>query len=646
MQNSDQGPFLPTYEGVYVQDTQDALLLVQAVINGKLRPVNRRPQDSEREEVIRSGNVFVFQEEQGMGIKRWTDGVAWSPSRILGDFLIYREKKPGSRSERQAYRRNSTDASMTGTDHSKYGGAVMKRPLVSHRTSPYGLPQQQGPQYFGFSHQQTPLSPFGSKPNSDYRLYGSLTNSDEYKEHGLIKKTMSVQYERVNYRLVSYYFPEDVEQERLIIPTHDPSLSDIQISPELAETKHIRTNITFNHSPYSDVYHPSLVSNPGYSQSGMGLVNQQGSPVNLGMQSRINTSVLGVMQARQSLDLETVAHPHNNATEPYGYRGSNYAYPSNLPRYADKSIPTGHTSIKTGMNPHSPSKHYPVSPGWSSRQHTSLDQELVDPSSDPNSANVFLDSHMYYGNEPEEDINNSLSGSNFLPRMIPQNQRHYSYQAFKTHSNAPTLVLDNSLKSPESPSDSKSGVQVPIPTEPNSAIGTSINTSVEFNSPENYDPLGKEFNHDNSSYEAINAHNRNESVHFLDHVGKNQVPIHKSQQKSPREVDTKTKDDSTDIFPELNSTDDLDDRIGYSNGIPARIITQHNDEYTQELSIDTAMFGMHNEAPSNLYLLKSDHDQTIDMNDVAPRGGVNPLSREYYASRTNPLSSNFDNTGF
>ncbi|CAO3597762.1 unnamed protein product [Absidia cylindrospora] len=26
-----------------------------------------------------------------IGIKRWTDGLVWSPSRIFGNFLIYRE---------------------------------------------------------------------------------------------------------------------------------------------------------------------------------------------------------------------------------------------------------------------------------------------------------------------------------------------------------------------------------------------------------------------------------------------------------------------------------------------------------------------------------------------------------------------------
>ena len=75
-------------------DTHDALLLFQAAIDDIIYKVVRRPHDRERGDVIRSGSIFIY-EETGSGIKRWTDGVPWSPSRILGNFLIYRElEKP------------------------------------------------------------------------------------------------------------------------------------------------------------------------------------------------------------------------------------------------------------------------------------------------------------------------------------------------------------------------------------------------------------------------------------------------------------------------------------------------------------------------------------------------------------------------
>ena len=79
----------PTFQG-HVSTTQDALILFEACLQGHLSHVPRRPHDRERSSLIRSGSVFIY-EENASGIKRWTDGVTWSPSRILGNFLVYRE---------------------------------------------------------------------------------------------------------------------------------------------------------------------------------------------------------------------------------------------------------------------------------------------------------------------------------------------------------------------------------------------------------------------------------------------------------------------------------------------------------------------------------------------------------------------------
>lgn len=37
--------------------------------------------------MVKSGAVFIFATEES-GIKRWTEGLAWSPSRIDGNFLV------------------------------------------------------------------------------------------------------------------------------------------------------------------------------------------------------------------------------------------------------------------------------------------------------------------------------------------------------------------------------------------------------------------------------------------------------------------------------------------------------------------------------------------------------------------------------
>lgn len=66
--------------------THDALLIFECVRRGIMPKVPRRLRDDERK-LIRSGSVFVFDEHES-GIKRWTDGLLWSPSRILWNFLV------------------------------------------------------------------------------------------------------------------------------------------------------------------------------------------------------------------------------------------------------------------------------------------------------------------------------------------------------------------------------------------------------------------------------------------------------------------------------------------------------------------------------------------------------------------------------
>ena len=93
MSSGGAGPLVPTFHG-FVHNSMDGLILFEACLSGKLHHVPRRPHDRERSSLIKSGSIFIY-EENASGIKRWTDGVAWSPSRILGNFLIYRElEKP------------------------------------------------------------------------------------------------------------------------------------------------------------------------------------------------------------------------------------------------------------------------------------------------------------------------------------------------------------------------------------------------------------------------------------------------------------------------------------------------------------------------------------------------------------------------
>lgn len=79
----------PPFRG-YIETTYDALLVFEAARRGMIPRVTRRLIERERG-MVQSGAVFVFDEHES-GIKRWTDGLVWSPSRILGNFLVSNQR--------------------------------------------------------------------------------------------------------------------------------------------------------------------------------------------------------------------------------------------------------------------------------------------------------------------------------------------------------------------------------------------------------------------------------------------------------------------------------------------------------------------------------------------------------------------------
>ncbi|GAN03975.1 conserved hypothetical protein [Mucor ambiguus] len=199
-----------TFHG-YIETTQDSLLVFEACRRNILPKVSRRLQERERK-MVRSGSVFVF-DEKSSGIKRWTDGLVWSPSRILGNFLIYREldKKP-SASQKQQIRKKST--SSTG---------ILSETAVAASSK---------------------IRQTTADSNHHYRtnrqLVGSLSEAYNFKEHGLIKKTMSLVVNGAPLHLVSYYHPNDVLEHQLRTPSVVPELANLEISPELLSKQNFR----------------------------------------------------------------------------------------------------------------------------------------------------------------------------------------------------------------------------------------------------------------------------------------------------------------------------------------------------------------------------------------------------------------------
>src|ERR1700737_200337 len=70
-----------------VETTVEAMRLIYAAHHGIIPRISRRLNLAERKEWIVSGAVFVFDVEESK-IRRWTDGLDWTPSRIAGNFLV------------------------------------------------------------------------------------------------------------------------------------------------------------------------------------------------------------------------------------------------------------------------------------------------------------------------------------------------------------------------------------------------------------------------------------------------------------------------------------------------------------------------------------------------------------------------------
>ncbi|KAJ4313347.1 Gluconate transport-inducing protein required for gluconate-H+ symport, partial [Neodidymelliopsis sp. IMI 364377] len=228
-----QPAFKPTWQG-FLDTTKDAMTVVEAALQGRLSHISRRPHDKERAEMLTSGTVLVY-EENASGIKRWTDAVHWSPSRVMNNCLIYRqlqralkpeEKKtalnPSCGTKRK--RKESAGPSLTKTgDHVNNSDDEYENPTFDGT-----LPGESDPAGKVYANFAQTLS-----PDQQRRFCGSLIDSYEFKDQGLMKKTISVKYQGTHHHVISYYSLEDVVSGKLKRPFQDPRLEHVQPRPEL-----------------------------------------------------------------------------------------------------------------------------------------------------------------------------------------------------------------------------------------------------------------------------------------------------------------------------------------------------------------------------------------------------------------------------
>ena len=192
-----------------------------------------------------------------LGIKRWTDGLVWSPSRILGNFLIYRElDKRASGSGK----RGSISASNNNITNGNSNDARQRSFSADHGTS---------------STVAAAGGVMSIDRNRERQLVGSLSDSYKFRKDGLIKKTMSIVVNGVSQHLISYYHPQDVLNNRLRIPSSVPELASLEISPELLVRQNFRIppmiEPTFDH-PGDALPMPDGTSGPPGAGGGNGTV--------------------------------------------------------------------------------------------------------------------------------------------------------------------------------------------------------------------------------------------------------------------------------------------------------------------------------------------------------------------------------------
>ncbi|KAJ3201255.1 hypothetical protein HDU67_001468, partial [Dinochytrium kinnereticum] len=183
----------------YLDTPQDALVLMQSARMGGLGSLPRvksRLTVAERS-AIRSGSIFVFDQEES-NIKRWTDGMNWSPSRIHnGCFLIYRQ-------------------------------IVKPEDNLSSTAEADASTKTRGPFLPGTPGLEVDLN----EPGFNAQLRDSMV----VKKNGMVKKTISLEFEGRHVHVISYYNKFDVLAGRLPIPARTDLLGRVLIPAELKDT--------------------------------------------------------------------------------------------------------------------------------------------------------------------------------------------------------------------------------------------------------------------------------------------------------------------------------------------------------------------------------------------------------------------------
>ncbi|TEB18902.1 hypothetical protein FA13DRAFT_1674013 [Coprinellus micaceus] len=195
-------PDVPPFIG-YVETTVNALRLIHAARQGVIPRITRRLNDNERRTMIKSGAVFVFSVEES-GIKRWTDGLLWSPSRIVGNFLV---SMPSQTITEPLLGVPGDQRANKQPGHKKvYPTDDPTSRALAHRSPPEGYKSDQG----------------------------------TFKPGGLIKKTITVTIEGSDLHLISYYTSDDIRSGKLKRPSTRMDIMSLPMPPHIFRLTNFR----------------------------------------------------------------------------------------------------------------------------------------------------------------------------------------------------------------------------------------------------------------------------------------------------------------------------------------------------------------------------------------------------------------------
>ncbi|KAH7122564.1 Gti1/Pac2 family-domain-containing protein [Dendryphion nanum] len=377
-----QPAFKATWHG-FLDTTKDAMTVVEAALLGRLSHISRRPHDKERAEMLTSGTVLVY-EENASGIKRWTDAVHWSPSRVMNNCLIYRQLVRALKPEEKKSALNPTCGAKRKRKESASPSITNTGENINNADDEYensafdALPTENAAGEKVYANFAQSLS-----PDQQRRFCGSLIDSYEFKEGGLMKKTISVKYNGTHHHVISYYSLEDVVAGKLKRPFQDAKLVDIQPRPELLTGW--KVSLEDEESKEMPYLYPHHAMGPGYHSVAVhgSVQSHAGYPLHL-----------SAADYWQGGHVSHYAPPHHAPAQHYPtsqHTASSYApqssqqYQSQSPQthYPQQSSPQHYSTQPVSAQEYSPTttphQYSQHSQSYPSEQHVAPTQQYTQP---------------------------------------------------------------------------------------------------------------------------------------------------------------------------------------------------------------------------------------------------------------------------